>query len=78
MQFGEAQHGNRSARRNMQTRGQDYETSAHLSREHLYGGEMIEVRAELPEFNQNGLQHRVTRTFRVTIPVGASDAHVSV
>jgi curved DNA-binding protein len=71
--FGEARHGNRSARRNMQTRGQDYEISAHVLLEQLYGGEMVEVRAELPELDQNGLQHYVTRTFRVTIPVGASD-----
>jgi len=71
--FGEARHGTRSARRNMQTRGQDYELVAHLSLEQLYSGEMIEVRAELPEYDRNGLQHDVTRTFRITVPAGASD-----
>ena len=71
--FGEAQRGTRSARRNMQTRGQDYEISAHLSLEQLYGGEMIEMHAELPEYDQKGLQHHVMRTFRVTIPAGAFD-----
>jgi len=71
--FGEAQHGSRSARRTMQTRGQDYETSVQLTLEQLVGGETIALSVELPEYDRNGQQHPVTRTFHITIPTSASD-----
>ncbi|UCV16909.1 DnaJ C-terminal domain-containing protein [Quatrionicoccus australiensis] len=53
--------------------GQDYEVAAHVSLEQLFRGGEIEVRAELPEYDKNGLAHRVDRTFRISIPLGAAD-----
>jgi len=53
--------------------GQDYEVAAHISLEQLFRGGEIEVRAELPEYDKNGLAHRVDRTFRISIPLGAAD-----
>jgi curved DNA-binding protein len=53
--------------------GQDYEVTAPVSLEKIYHGGETEVRVELPEYDQHGLPHRVPRTFRVTIPKGATD-----
>lgn len=53
--------------------GQDYEIAAPVTLEQIFAGEEIEVRAELPEYDQNGLAHRVPRTFRITVPKGAAD-----
>ncbi len=53
--------------------GQDYEIIAPVSLEQIFRGGEIEVRAELPEFDANGLAHRVARSFRITLPLGAAD-----
>ena len=44
-----------------------------MSLEQIFGGDEIEVRAELPEYDQNGLAHRAAHTFRITVPKGAAD-----
>ncbi len=53
--------------------GQDYEVVAPVSLEQIFHGGEIEVRAELPEFDANGLAHRAPRSFRITLPKGAAD-----
>ncbi|WP_334186704.1 DnaJ C-terminal domain-containing protein [Noviherbaspirillum sp.] len=53
--------------------GQDYEIAAPVTIEQIFNGAEIEVRTQLPEYDQNGLAHRVTRTFRITVPKGAAD-----
>jgi curved DNA-binding protein len=53
--------------------GQDFEIVAPISLEQIFNGSEIEVRAELPEYDQNGLAHRVAHTFRITVPKGAGD-----
>jgi curved DNA-binding protein len=53
-------------------RGQDIEISAPITLEQSYHGGEIEVRAQLPEVDANGLPHRVSRTFRITVPAGAA------
>ncbi len=68
--FSRGQHGG-AGRRSAPARGQDFETSAPITLEQSYGGGEIDVRAELPEIDQNGLPHRVSRTFRITVPAGA-------
>ena len=60
-------------RKNAPQAGQDYELVAPISLEQIYRGEQIEISAELPEFDQSGLPHRVAHTFRITIPQGAAD-----
>ncbi|MGB2904343.1 MAG: DnaJ C-terminal domain-containing protein [Candidatus Dechloromonas phosphoritropha] len=70
--FGRARGGGK-AREDYPIPGQDYEIVASVSLEQIYRGGEIDVRAELPEYDQNGLAHRVARTFRITIPKGAAD-----
>lgn len=54
-------------------RGQDFDISAPVSLEQIHSGGEIEVRASLPEADARGVPHRVNRTFRIAVPVGASD-----
>jgi len=53
--------------------GQDYEIAAPVTLEQIVHGGEIEARAELPEFDANGLAHRRARSFRINIPKGAAD-----
>jgi curved DNA-binding protein len=53
--------------------GQDYEVTAQVPLETIYKGGEIDIRLELPEYDQQGLIHRVPRTFRVNIPKGAAE-----
>ncbi|RJG07947.1 molecular chaperone DnaJ [Noviherbaspirillum cavernae] len=53
--------------------GQDYEVAAQVPLETVYTGGEIDVRLELPEYDAQGLIHRVPRTFRVTVPKGATE-----
>lgn len=70
--FGQSKRG-REARRPAAARGQDFEISAAVSLEQIHRGGEIEVRAQIPEIDAHGLPHRVSRTFRITIPAGAVD-----
>lgn len=70
--FGRGRQGGQT-RGKVPLRGQDFELTASVSLEQLYAGGEIEVRAELPEYDEQGLAHRVGHTFRITLPVGASD-----
>jgi curved DNA-binding protein len=70
--FGSGQQ--RSARQeNRPLRGQDFEVAASISLEQIFRGDAIEIRAELPEYDNNALPHRVAHTFLVNIPKGAAD-----
>lgn len=53
--------------------GKDYEVHVSVSLEQVYQGAEVDVRVEVPEYDPNGLLHRVPRTFRITIPKGATD-----
>ncbi|MDM5180055.1 DnaJ C-terminal domain-containing protein [Massilia sp. DJPM01] len=70
--FGRSARGG-APRRPSPARGQDVEITAPVSLEQLHGGGDIEVRANLPEIDAHGIPHRVSRTFRVALPVGAAD-----
>ena len=61
------------ARRPSSARGQDLEITAAVSLEQIHSGGEIEVRAQLPEVDEHGVPHRVSRTFRITVPLGAAD-----
>jgi curved DNA-binding protein len=71
--FGGAGRGGARSRTRRAQAGQDYELSAAVTLEQIYNGAEIEVRAELPEYDEQGLAHRVARTFRITVPKGAAD-----
>src|SRR5471030_2902159 len=53
--------------------GQDYEIAAPVTLEQIHRGDEIDLSAELPEYDANGLAHRVPRTFRITIPKSAAN-----
>lgn len=53
--------------------GEDYSVTVPVSLEKIHHGGETDVSLELPEIDANGLPHRVARTFRVTIPKGASE-----
>ena len=72
--FGRAGHGPRP-QSDPPRRGQDFEIVAPVTLEQIFHGGEIEVRAELPESDPNGLVHRVVRTFRITLPKGAGDGY---
>jgi curved DNA-binding protein len=53
--------------------GQDYEVAAHISLEDAYRGTEVELNLAVPEFDDQGRVRRVSRTFKVRIPQGATD-----
>jgi len=53
--------------------GEDYSVTVTVTLEQVHSGGETDVTIELPEYDDNGLMHRVTRTFRVTIPKGAGE-----
>lgn len=63
------------AQREIPIPGQDYEIAAPVSLEQIFRGDRIEVRAQVPEFDANGLAHRAERAFHVKLPKGAADGH---
>ncbi|HJW55616.1 MAG TPA: DnaJ C-terminal domain-containing protein [Burkholderiaceae bacterium] len=67
------QQGGRGRRDNMPIPGQDYELQAVVTLEQIFNGDTIDIQATLPEYDQHGLRHHVSRTFRVTIPKGAAE-----
>jgi curved DNA-binding protein len=54
--------------------GQDYEVTAHLSLEEVARGIELEVPLTVSEMGENGELQRSTRTIKVRIPKGATDA----
>ena len=53
--------------------GQDYEATAHISLEEAYHGTELEFNLNVPEYDANGLPHRVQKTLKARIPTGATD-----
>ena len=53
--------------------GDDYSVTVLVSLEKIYSGGETDVAVEMPEYDDNGLPHRVPHTFRVTIPKGATE-----
>lgn len=65
--------GGRRTRANFPEDGEDYSVSAPVALEQIYSGAETDVSVELPELDVHGLPHRVARTFRITVPKGATD-----
>jgi curved DNA-binding protein len=69
-----ARHGQgRGAGGPLKRAGQDYEVTTEVSLEQVYEGAEIDVGIAVPEYDAQGLQHRVPRTFRVRVPKGLQD-----
>jgi curved DNA-binding protein len=67
-----ARHGGRTGEP-LKRAGQDYETRTEVSLEQAYEGAEIDVSVAIPEYDTQGLQHRVPHTFRVRVPKGLQD-----
>lgn len=53
--------------------GQDFEYAVPVTLEQIYSGAETEISIALPEYDAQGLLHRIPKTFRVRIPKGATD-----
>lgn len=53
--------------------GQDFEAALPITLEQIYAGAETEISLAVPEYDQQGLLHRVPRTYRVQIPKGSSN-----
>lgn len=71
--FRRAGHGGRRRAEHVPVPGQDYEVTAQVTLEQIYLSGEVELRVELPDYDANGLLHRVPRTFRINLPKGAAD-----
>jgi curved DNA-binding protein len=71
--FAASRHAGGQAHQRRPAHGQDYEVKAPITLEQIYAGGEIDVNLNLPEYDQQGLLHRVPRTFRVKVPKGAED-----
>jgi len=65
--------GRGQAQGNFPISGEDYAVNVAVSLEQIYSGGGTDVAVEAPEFDEHGLPHRVSHTYRVTIPKGAMD-----
>ncbi len=53
--------------------GQDYEAVVHLRIEEAYGGAQVNVDLSMPEYDAQGVMHRVPQVFNARIPKGVTD-----
>ncbi len=63
----------RAERRQRPLRGQDFDVTVPVTLEDVYHGSETEISVALPEYDAQGLLHRVPKTFHVRIPKGAAD-----
>ena len=71
--FATREGGRPHARARAASTGQDFEVSAPVTLEQVHAGAEIDIDLAVPEAGDDGLPHRVAKTFRVTIPKGAQD-----
>ncbi|MGI4848384.1 MAG: DnaJ C-terminal domain-containing protein [Janthinobacterium lividum] len=60
-------------RANMAVNGQDFEIPVQITLEQIHGAMEVDVRAELPQTDEQGMVRRAMKTFRVRVPKGAVD-----
>jgi curved DNA-binding protein len=63
--------GGARSRASMPVNGQDFEINHKVTLEQVYGAEEVDVRAELPTTDDQGMVRRNMKTFRVRVPRGA-------
>ncbi|MQR00781.1 DnaJ C-terminal domain-containing protein [Glaciimonas soli] len=70
---GQGGHSGGRARASFPEPGEDYSVHASVPLETIFSGGEMDVSVQVPEYDEHGLPHRVSRTFRVTIPKGATE-----
>jgi curved DNA-binding protein len=63
----------RQGRQGRAMRGQDYEVTANITLDQAYRGAEVELDLRMPEYDEQGVPHRVARSFKARIPKGATD-----
>lgn len=53
--------------------GDDFTTNVAVTLENIFNGSETDISVTIPEYDTNGLPHRVPKTFRITIPKGARE-----
>lgn len=53
--------------------GDDFTVELSVTLENIFNGGETDITVAIPEYDANGLPHRVPKTFRVTIPKGAAE-----
>ena len=53
--------------------GQDFDVAASVTLEQVHAGSEIEIHLGIPEIGDDGLPHRVSKSFQIRIPKGAED-----
>lgn len=71
--FAAAQQAGAHERAHRPLHGQDFEIPMPVTLEQIYSGAETEISIAVPQYDDQGLLHRVPKTFRVRIPKGASD-----
>lgn len=71
--FAAAQGGRRQGQGRRPLHGQDFEMVLPVSLEQIYSGAETDISVAVPDYDAQGLLHRVPRTFRVRIPKGAAE-----
>jgi curved DNA-binding protein len=66
-------HYTRQRGRNIPVPGQDYEVTAHITLEDVYQGTIVNLNINVPEYDENGHLHRVSRVLKTRIPKGVVD-----
>jgi curved DNA-binding protein len=64
--------GGRSHGAPMQMPGEDYEVTARIPLEDAARGTLVDLNLSVPEYDESGRLHRVSRTFKARIPQGAT------
>ena len=65
--------GGRSHRSRAPMAGQDYEAVVHLTLEQAFHGTQVNVDLSMPEYDAQGVMHRVPQVFDARIPKGVTD-----
>jgi len=65
--------GGRAHRAHAPVTGQDYEAVVHLTLEQAFHGTQVNVDLSMPEYDAQGVMHRVPQVFNARIPKGVTD-----
>jgi len=71
--FAARQGGAAGRRGNVPTRGEDYELRTGITIEQAFAGTTLELKLDMPDYDERGRVRHVPRTIKVRVPKGAAD-----